>query len=635
MAEKSGRSVSSAGDVDGDGFDDLIVGAPYADASGSSSGASYVVFGKAGGFPADIELADLDGTNGFQISGEADGDASGRNVASAGDVNGDGFGDVIVGAPYADANGGDSGASYVVFGQAAGFPADIELSDLDGTSGFRIDGEAAGDASGRFVSSAGDVNGDGFDDLVIGAPYADANGNSSGATYVVFGQAGGFAADIELADLDGTNGFRISGEAAGDASGMSVTSAGDVNGDGFDDLIIGAPYADTGGSAAGATYVVFGQAGGFPGDIDLSDLDGTNGFEISGVSGGDASGRSVGSAGDVNGDGFDDLIVGAPFADANGSASGASYVVFGHAGSFAADVQLADLDGTNGFRISGEAAGDASGRFVSSAGDVNGDGFDDLVIGAPYADANGISSGASYVVFGQAEGFAAEIDLSDLDGSDGFRISGEAAFDFSGGAVTSAGDVNGDGFDDLIVGAPYADANGENSGASYVVFGHAGDFAADIALADLDGTNGFEISGEATDERIVGTRSADDLVGDAGDDTIRGRAGDDLLSGRDGDDRAFGGLGADSLSGGEGDDMLGVIFGRNTVEFADGDGVDMVVGYKPGIDDFDLTAVAAADEFDDLRLIPCHHGVLVDYGSGALLLTHTSVGSVEADDFLF
>ena len=132
-----------------------------------------------------------------------------------------------------------TGASYVVFGEAGGFAAEIDLSALDGTNGFQINGEADGDLSGFPVASAGDVNGDGFDDLIIGAALADPNGDYSGASYVVFGQAGGFAAELDLSALDGTNGFQISGEAAGDRSGIRVASAGDVNGDGFDDVIVG------------------------------------------------------------------------------------------------------------------------------------------------------------------------------------------------------------------------------------------------------------------------------------------------------------------------------------------------------------------------------------------------------------
>ncbi|MDB5471284.1 MAG: flagellar hook-length control protein FliK, partial [Caulobacter sp.] len=200
-------------------------------------------------FPAVIELSALNGTDGFRISGVAANDSSGWAVASAGDVNGDGIGDLILGVPRAGRN---SGASYVVFGTAAGFPANLNLSTLNGTDGFRISGAAAYDYSGCSVASAGDVNGDGIDDLIVGARVADPNGNYSGASYVVFGKdtanTGAFAANLNLGALNGADGFRISGAAAFNYSGCSVASAGDVIGDGFGDLIFGAFVADPNGN---------------------------------------------------------------------------------------------------------------------------------------------------------------------------------------------------------------------------------------------------------------------------------------------------------------------------------------------------------------------------------------------------
>ena len=273
-------------------------------------------------FPANFDLANLNGVNGFTISGVAANDYSGLSVASAGDVNGDGFADLIVGAFGADPHGSYSGASYVVFGKAAGFAANLDLSTLNGTNGFKLSGVAANDYSGISVASAGDVNGDGFADLIVGARGADPHGSYSGASYVVFGKAAGFAANLDLSTLNGTNGFKLSGVAAHDRSGFSVASAGDVNGDGFADLIVGAFGADPHGSSSGASYVVFGKASGFGANLDLSTLNGTNGFKLDGVAADDQSGRSVASAGDVNGDGFADLIIGAHVADPHGSIPG-------------------------------------------------------------------------------------------------------------------------------------------------------------------------------------------------------------------------------------------------------------------------------------------------------------------------
>jgi hypothetical protein len=409
-------------------------------------------------YPAIIELSSLDGTNGFRIDGVAENDLSGCSVASAGDVNGDGFDDIIVGAKGADPNGSLSGTSYVVFGNASGFDATLALSSLDGGNGFEIDGVSAGDYSGLPVAPAGDVNGDGFADIIIGARVADPNGSNSGASYVVFGNALGLGATVDLSSLDGTNGFRIDGVAASDYSGRSVASAGDVNGDGFDDVIVGADGADPNGNTSGASYVVFGRASGFGATLALSSLDGTNGFRIDGVAASDESGFSVASAGDVNGDGFADLVVGSPFGPAY-SRYGASYVVFGKASGFAATVDLSSLDGSNGFRIDGLSHGAWSGYSVASAGDVNGDGFDDIIVGAPDQMIFGPSSGAAYVVFGNASGFNATFDLANLNGANGFKLQGGNSGDGAGASVASAGDVNGDGFDDVIVGVRYGTYN--------------------------------------------------------------------------------------------------------------------------------------------------------------------------------
>jgi len=461
----SGGSVSDAGDVNGDGIRDVIVGSYRADPNGESSGRSYVVFGK-----SETDLVELSsvtaGLEGFAIDGEVTGDLSGFAVADAGDVNGDGLADVVIGAYRSTADGEFTGRTYVVFGKVD--TATVRLTDIvAGIGGYALDGEAGYDVSALSVHGAGDVNGDGLDDIVIGALGADPNGELSGRCYVVFGKA-----TTEFIDLTsvtaGVGGFVMEGEAAGDRLGYSVSSAGDVNGDGLADVLVGAFQADFTGPFSGRSYVVFGKA--TTAAVELSAVvAGTGGFAITGEAAGDYSGNCVSGAGDVNGDGLDDVIVGALGNDANANSSGRAYVVFGKVDTTA--VALTDVvGGAGGFAMDGAAAFDRASFSVSGAGDVNGDDLDDVIIGAWEADPNGLSSGRSYVVFGKADTAIVELDAV-TGGVGGFALDGEAPGDAAGHCVSGAGDVNGDGFDDLIIGAYRADPNGLTSGRDYVVFG--------------------------------------------------------------------------------------------------------------------------------------------------------------------
>ena len=480
--------------------------------------------------PPFFDLADLDGTNGFAMTILNADDEAGFSVSSAGDINGDGIDDLLVGSHFADPGGtADAGQTYVVFGGTNVFNASLDLTALDGSDGFVINGIGQFDNSGWSIAAAGDVNGDGLDDIMVSAQLADSTtAGQIGQTYVIFGSTAGFNASLDVANLNGANGFTINGIDADDQSGYSVSGAGDVNGDGIDDMIIGARAADPNGSLSGETYIVFGSATGFGASLDLADLSGANGFVINGEGANDRSGRAVSSAGDVNGDGIDDLLIGANRAEngAAGADSGIAYVVFGSAAGFGASLELSGIDGTNGFAISGVNAGDFAGFTVANAGDFNGDGIDDILIGAPSDGAAGVP-GMAYMVYGTAAGFAANLDLATLDGTNGFAFEGIAGDDQFGFSVAGAGDVNGDGLADILIGSPQADGNGNaDSGQAYLIFGTADVLDPVNEIARLADGQGIAINGVgAGDLAGFSVAAAGDVNGDGVGDILIGAPG--------------------------------------------------------------------------------------------------------------
>jgi FG-GAP repeat/Secretion system C-terminal sorting domain len=452
VGDDLGWSVASAGDVNGDGYGDVIVGAPRNSAgSGYGKGKACIFFGG----------SNMGHTASVVLTGAADGDNFGCSVANAGDVNGDGYSDVIVGAIGSSAGGIDAGRAYIYFGG----------TKMDTTANVILTGGAAGDEFGFSVASAGDANGDGYCDVIVGAPYNSAGGSYAGRAYLYFNSLTG----TDIPDES------YAGAAAGDNFGYSVSSAGDVNGDGYSDVIVGAPYNSAGGTSAGRVYIYFGGP----------NMSTTPDVTLTGEAPGDLFGFSVSGAGDVNGDGYNDVIVGAPLNAAGGDFAGRTYIYYGGK----------NMDSTADV-VSTGVAGEYLGFSVSAAGDVNGDGYSDVIVGAPGNRAAGIHAGRSYIYFGGPS----------MDNTADVILTGAAAGDELGSSVANAGDVNGDGYGDVIVGAPYNSAGGSKAGRAYIYFGGA----------IMDSTADVIMTGSAGDEFGCSVAGAGDVNGDGFSDVIVG-----------------------------------------------------------------------------------------------------------------
>jgi hypothetical protein len=411
-----GFSVGAAGDVNGDGYDDVIVGA-YRWTKGDAirEGRAWAFYGSATGLSADPDwLAD----------GVGDWAYFAHSVATAGDVNGDGYDDVIVGAPHPQ----EYGQAYVYYGSAGG---------LSTTPNWTAVSDQRQSWFGRTVRSAGDVNGDGYDDVIVGAPQYDDGQIDEGAAWVYLGSAQG---------LSTVAGWTAESDQAGSLFGRWVGTAGDVNADGYDDVIVGAHFFDDDQPNEGRAFAFYGSADG---------LSPTPDWTADGNQSGAWFGRAVATAGDVNADGFDDVIVGAPKFDHDQLNEGRAFAFYGSADGLSPTADwIAEADQADAW----------FGRRLSTAGDVNADGYDDVIIAAPNYDTSQPDTGKVFVYFGSPGGLLT---------SPNWTAQSDQAYAWFGRAVSTARDTNGDGYADVIVGAPLFDDGQRNEGAAWVFDGAA------------------------------------------------------------------------------------------------------------------------------------------------------------------
>jgi len=453
-----GYSVSGAGDVNADGYADVIVGAAWYDAGESDEGAAFVFLGGGAG------IADGNPTSASaQLESDQAGAQLGYSVSGAGDVNGDGYADVIAGAPFYDAGQNDEGAAFVFLGSASGV-ADGNPSN----AAAQLESDQADAVLGSSVSGAGDLNGDGYADVIAGAYLYDAGENNEGAAFVFHGGSMG------IADGSPANAAaRLESDQAGAGLGRSVSGAGDVNGDGYADVIIGAPSFDAGeGIGEGAAFVFHGSATGV--------ADGSPATAAAQLESDQADanlGWSVAGAGDLNADGYADVVAGAYLYDAGRVDEGAAFVFLGSASGIA--------DGnpaTAAAQLESNQADSNLGYSVSGAGDVNGDGYADVIVGAHLHNAGSSDEGAAFVFLGTASGIADGNPATAAAQLESNQASAKLGF-----SVAEAGDVNGDGYADVIVGAPFYNKSLSDEGVALVFLGNGNGDGRPVVAQQLRG----------------------------------------------------------------------------------------------------------------------------------------------------
>ncbi len=461
--DKAGERVAMVGDVNGDGYDDFLVAAPLGGEPGAQVGKVYLLLGKPdAGWGADYDLSDADAS----FLGEKQLQHTGEGMAGAGDVNADGYADFLIGADKhsPDETSLYNGKTYLILGRpAADWGQDYPLANADAS----FVGEAAYDQAGSALDNAGDVNGDGYDDFLVGAFGHGAGNTYKGIAYLMLGRSdpASWGRDGSLADSADA---LFVGEATFDYAGSAVAGAGDVDGDGYDDFLVGAYSSSESANDAGQVYLILGrQAADWGPAFSLSQADAS----FLGEAESDGAGCSLAGVGDLDCDGLDDFAIGAEDNDQGSSNAGKVYLLLGRsAADWGTDFDLANADAS----FVGDDTEDHAGSALSPAGDVNRDGFDDWLIAANGYDVSPslTDAGRVYMVLGRPGGWVLNVDLADVDEAhDIMAFDGEAAEDRLGTGLAGGGDVNGDGFEDFLLGAPDNDQAGSNAGKAYLALG--------------------------------------------------------------------------------------------------------------------------------------------------------------------
>ncbi|MCA9919422.1 MAG: FG-GAP repeat protein, partial [Anaerolineales bacterium] len=412
-----GWSVDTAGDVNGDGYDDIVIGGTDFDTGLTDAGRVYVYHGSATGLSLTSDWY-ADGSQSYAYFG--------LSVSTAGDVNGDGYDDIIIGSEEENGQSGE-GRVTAFYGSASG---------LGSSAAWTAEGNKSGAYLGDALSEAGDIDGDGYDDIIIGAQFYDNGQNNEGKVAVYYGSSSG---------LETTVGWQMESNQGAAYLGVSVSAAGDVNGDGYDDVIIGEDGYDHGQESEGGAFLFYGSASGLSGST--PDWSGESNQAYAGY------GHSVSSAGDVNNDGYADVIVGAPWYTNGQSEEGKAYVYTGSASGLSASA-VWTTESNHAYAELGDT--------VSDAGDVNGDTYDDVLVGAPEYDNGETGEGLVELYHSSAGGLSATADWS---------MEGDQAGAQLGLSIAPAGDVNGDGFADILIASPYYDYGSGNEGLVAVYYG--------------------------------------------------------------------------------------------------------------------------------------------------------------------